>query len=268
MTDFLDGMLNDPKAAPQAAPEPAKPAETPATPPAPSPAPPKEPAPAPELPKAADAPKGEPPKDQGPFFSAMLDEREKRQRLEKELEAFRRDQQQRSSPRPQYQDDPDAWARHIEQRQSEAVRDIRFEVSEEFANEKHGDDKVKAAKTWSEERARSEAQAYGFSPFAAEFMRQRHPIDWLVKQHKQAQWLAQVGDDPEAYVRRKYAELTAVPAAVTAAPLNGGAPPQPGMPLSKPFVPDKSLVDAPSAGGIRTGTPVGPGATFDAVFPK
>ena len=270
MSDVLDDMLADtPKEAPKGAPEGEVPAVQPQTPPAGTPTTPAaEAAPATDVTAPTGAP--QPPPGYVPL-SALLDDREKRQKAQAEADRLKAElarlQQQQPSP-PSYQDDPEGWARSIEQRVAERARDIKFEQSEMFASMAYGAELVEKAKAWSEEKARSEASAYGYSPFVTMLHHQRHPLDWVVNEYQQAQRLAEVGTDWDAWARKRAAELAAQTEPNAQAP-NGHAPPQPATPQARPaFNPPKSLVDAPSAGGMRGGTPVGPMEAFDAVFQK
>lgn len=205
-------------------------------------------------------------------LSALLDDREKRQKAQAEAEALKAQlaklqAQQQPSP-PSWQDDPEGWARTVEQRVAEKARDIKFEQSEMFASMAYGAELVEKAKAWSEDKARSEASAYGYSPFVTMLHHQRHPLEWVVNEYKQAQRLAEVGQDWDAWARKRAAELAAQTEPNAQAP-NGHAPPQPATPQARPaFNPPKSLVDAPSAGGMRGGTPLGPEAAFAAMLPK
>jgi hypothetical protein len=160
---------------------------------------------------------------------------------------------------PSVQDDPEAFAAY----QTELVNRTRtntiFDVSETMATEKYGAEPVQSAMEW----AMGKAQA---SPaFASEYLKQKHPIDWAVKQQRRETLLNEIGDDPDAYVRRRAAELAQA----------GGTPPQPAQPspavLPQPAAtpatpaPRPSLASAPTAGGMNT-VPIGPGAAFDAAI--
>jgi len=191
-----------------------------------------------EIPKPADPPTEE--KVRG-ILHATLDEREKRQRLERENAELRAQIQPRTIPSIQ---DEEAYTAHVNDMVNRAVVSERFNVSESMAQEKHGADAVKAAMDWGMQRSQE-------SPaFAAEYMRQKHPIDWAVKQHKRDALMKDLGDDPDAWVRKRYAEInpsgttTAIPQASQAQ-----AAPQP-TPQQQPL-PTKSLASATSAGGMQ-----------------
>lgn len=260
--DFLDTMLKEEPAPAQSgetqASQPASTAAEPVTPVTGDPAPP--------------TPDGSKPEPGYVPLAALLDDREKRQKAQAENDALKAQLArltQKPPPAPSYQDDPDAWARMLEQRTYEIKRDTKFEQSEMFAVQQHGSELVEAAKTWSEEKAKSEAAQYGYSPLVTMIHHQRHPLDWVVKEYQKDKWLSEVGNDRDAWAKKRFAELNATPDPNAPPAAQAGGPPQPGTPLTKPaFTPPKSLVHAPSAGGMTKGMPVGPGAAFDAVFPN
>lgn len=272
MDDFLETMLKQdpaPAASGEASPSTPAPESTPASTPEPTPATTAEPAAAGE-PAAG----GKPASPEGYVpIAALLDDREKRQKAQAEadeLKAQIKKLTEKRAPSPSYQDDPEAWARSLEQRTQEIKRDTKFEQSEMFAVDKYGSELVEAAKAWSEEKAKSEAAQYGYSPLVTMIHHQRHPLDWVVKEYQQAKWLAEVGNDRDAWVKKRYSELSASTDPNAPPANNAGGSPQPGTPQNTkpPFVPPKSLVNAPSAGGMTKGTPIGGGVAFDAVFPN
>lgn len=176
-------------------------------------------------------------------IAALLDEREKRRKAEERAAALEA-QNRRPQQTPSVQDDPEAFAQYIQNLTERASVSSRFDVSETLATEKHGEDTVKAAMQWGMERSQQ-------SPaFAAEYLKQKHPIDWAVRQHKREKLVSDIGDDADAWVRKRYAELTpAAPAAPQAQPQAAPAAPQP---VAQPATPRPSLASAPSAGGLQT----------------
>lgn len=139
LNEILSGAQSDPAPAPAPEPQPAEP--TPA--PAPSGEP---PAPEPKDDRARDEhgrfvpkPQGEqdaaPPaakQDHGPIpIQALLDEREKRQRAERELEEYRRRTAQPPAPpqRPDVFADPDGAFQHVERQVAEQVTRARLDMS-------------------------------------------------------------------------------------------------------------------------------------------
>lgn len=199
--------------------------------------------PTPEPPKPAE-PKIEP--GHVPL-AAVLDEREKRKKAEERLAALEA-QQRKPQAAPSVQDDPEGFAQYVQQVQERGAISSRFELSEVIATKDHGADVVKAAMDWGMERSQQ-------SPaFAAEYLKQKHPIDWAVRQHKREKLVSEIGDDDaaqKAFIERRARELGLIPAAPpTGAPAPQAAP-QPVAP-SKPPPPSPSLASAPSAGSLNT----------------
>ncbi len=194
-------------------------------------------------------------------FKGYLDEREKRQALERERDELRKQLEAKNQPAeyvapPSPQDDPQGYAEHIRQETQRIAVNMRFELSENMATEKHGEDAVKSAMQWALERAQQ-------SPtFATEYMAQRDPINWAVKQQKRFQTVENIGDDEEAYVRRRAAEMGLI-ASLPNAPSQ--ASPQP---VSKAPAPIPSLAHASSAGGMGTVPLKGPDQVFNEIFRK
>lgn len=245
-----DGKQPDP--APSVAVEPPKPAE-------PTPAPLK--AETPPAPKA-EAPKGDPVFVQ---LSAVLDEREKRQKAEARLAELEAKQQQPEAPSFQTAEE---WRDYVQSQAAEAVWNAKAGWSEHAARTQHGKDVVDKALEWAYNRGTEEKSRLNFSPFALEQMRQQHPVDWVVRQYKQNQTLAEYGDDEatqKAYIERRARELGLIPAAADpAAPAVPAAQPQPTLPQK--VVPSRSLASAPSAGGIATPVMKSDADTFKEAF--
>lgn len=191
-------------------------------------------------------------------ITALLDEREKRQRLERELSDLRSRQQ--PEPPPTFQT-PEEIATYVQREAANAAWSAKVDFSESSAREKHGDATVEAAIQWGLQKCEQEKAALGFSPFAVEQMRQRHPIDWVVRQQKRDAFLNEVGDDVEAYKAKLLAASQPAAPDNPAPPAPAAASPQPAAP--KPAPPRPSLASAPTAGGIQVVPAVAP---FDAVF--
>lgn len=191
-------------------------------------------------------------------ISALLDEREKRQKFERELNELRAQRQRPETP-PNLQT-PEEIAAYVQREAANAAWSAKAEFSENTAREKHGDELVDAAIQWGLARCEAEKAQLGFSPFAVEQMRQRNPIDWVIRQHKRDALLTEIGDDPEAYKAKLRAELAASAATSPASTASAAAPPQPAAP--KP-TPRPSLASSPSAGGMQT---VPAKAPFESAF--
>jgi hypothetical protein len=224
---------------------------------------PKEPEKAPEEPKApAEAPQEPEPKPSEaaerpehtvplPKYLDTRDENKELKRRLAELEAKER----KPDKIPDPVDDPDGFARYADRVADSKVTNLKFEMSDQMARTAHGAEVVEKATDWALERAQQDPV------FAAQYMREAHPIDWIVRQHKRDGLVSQLGDDPDAYVRRRAAEL-----GLTAPPAGEVPKPATEPPAEKPAAPTKSLIDQPSGGGIVT-VPIGPTAGIDATFP-
>jgi len=251
--NIAEELLGKPAAAeaPQAAQEPVKAPE--ATPQAPGAETPPTPATAPPRADPGFVP-----------ISAMLDERDKRQKTEarlRELEA----QQRQPEPVPSIQD-PEQLAAYLEARAERAEWNAKANWSEHSARDKHGSETVDKALEWAFAKGEAEKRRFGFSPFAAEQVNAVHPVDWVVKAYQQHQAFSEYGDDEakqKAFIEKRARELGLIPdpaATVSVAPPQPTPVPQPPRP-----VPSKSLASAPSAGGNQT-IPTGPGVAFDSAF--
>lgn len=255
MANELDALFGEPEAAPtepakiepQAQPEAGQgrdeqgrfaPKETKAETPA---------APVAEVPKPAEL-KVEPPKteEKDPFFVGMLNEREKRQKLTREIADLRAAQQQKPQHIPSIKDDPDGWAAHQEGVIARRLFEQRVDDSEYTAREKHGDAVVDAALQFGFDQLNS------VPGFAQQQASQRYPIDWLIKQHKRHELMAQIGDDDaaqKAFIERRARELGLIPNPSPAAP--AAVQPQPTPSTTAPL-PRRSQASEPSAGGPQT----------------
>lgn len=172
----------------------------------------------------------------------------------KELKRWRQEQEAKAASTPK---EPGPFDEKEMGVVSAEVAKLRFEMSDELARQAHGAEKVEAAADWALEKAKSDPV------FAARYMREKHPIDWIVRQHKQEGLLKELGDDPDEYVRRRAGELGLI--AAPAAPPPAAAAPTQQAP--RPAAPRPSLITAPSGGGV-TEVPTGPLAALEAVFPR
>jgi hypothetical protein len=193
-----------------------------------------------------------------------LDTRDENKRLKAQLaELQARAPAEPAAPVPSFKDDPDGLAAYLAEQTNRTAVGTRFDVSELTAREKHGDEAVTAAMDWGMQRSQE-------SPaFAAEYLKQKNPIDWAVKQMKRAKLVDEIGDDEEKYFAaqaEKRGYVKASPAAAPAAP----ATPTPQAPAPAPTqpapqaAPTRSLASAPSAGGPAI-VPAGEFAAFDAL---
>lgn len=219
-----------------------------------------EPAPStatPSAPAPASTPAPEPRQEAIPLATA-LEWRDNAKAFKRKLEALEAERAATPAPEvPSATADPEGFAGYMADLANRTRMNTVFEVSETMATEKHGADAVKSAMDW----AMGQAQA---SPsFAAEYLKQKHPIDWAVKQQKRFGLMDKIGDDEEAYIRRRAAEL-GIAAPAPTEPQPSSAVPQPSAaPAPKPA--PRSIASTPSAGSQHS-VPTGPGNAFEAAF--
>jgi hypothetical protein len=234
--DFLSLDGNQAPEAPEVTTE-----ETPALPVEPAPAAaaqPENPAPEPVQPPAVPAAQ--------PGFvplSAVLDEREKRQALEKQLQELQRKQQPVQAPSAT--SDPAGWAKAQEEKLAKFELDTKMRMSGAFAMQAYGQEAVNAAKAWG-------AQQNANDPyFGAKFTAQDHPWQWLVDQHRQAQTLERLGSkSPEDWaleyaMAQGFVKPDGQQTQQQPAPAPAAASPQP---QPRP-TPPRSIASVPPAGG-------------------
>lgn len=143
----------------------------------------------------------------------LLDERERRQnesahrqRLEAQLAEFmaKRDQ---AKP-PEFWDDPNAHLEHrlapVRQNIDRSVNQVREDFSQLYANDKYGEEAVRAAYSEMEKVV----QRFGPNhPDYIRVMQSSHPYGELVKWHQSNQTLAKVGGDLDAFLAKRDEEL-------------------------------------------------------------
>ncbi len=194
-------------------------------------------------------------------MAALLDERDKRQKYERELETYRKQAEEaRRAPPPAPIDpitDPEGFEASINQRLEKARWDAITSVSHSMATRHHGADKVKAAEEWLAGELQNNPHLW------QTVQRQVDPYDFVVQQHQRTLRLAKIGDDdPESWAEKWAAQNGYVKADQQHQAASGGAAPSPTQtPLPKP-----SLATARSAGGTAPRVPMGPGAAFEGVF--
>jgi hypothetical protein len=243
--------------------------------PAQEPAPPPEPKEQPPAPVTNPEPQAQPPSVEPPTvharppdgyipIAAVLDEREKRQALQRERDDWQRKfEEATKQPPPAPIDpiaDPEGFERDLQDRFRKAEWDATTRVSLGFAVKQHGAEAVKAAETWVAEMVQANPA------FFQTIQAQSDPYDFVVRQHKRHLSLSKMGeDDPETWAS-KWAEQNGYVKAdqsqgqVSAG--NGASSQQPA-PLPKP-----SLASAPAASGSALKIPVGQGVAFDEVFKR
>lgn len=232
----------------------------PATPEPPASEPPvtTQPAQEPQAPEPAPSQPSGPPPGYIPI-AAVLDEREKRQKFEREVEEYKRKFEEATRKPPQPLDplaDPEAFERQLNERIERVRWDAITNASLVAAIRHHGQEKVKAAEEWLQQELQSNPAIWQV------IQRQPDPYDFVVSQHQRTLRLQKIGDeDPETWAQ-KWAEANGyVKAGQQPQQSAGGAQPSP-----QPTLPRPSLASAPSAAGRAPNIPTGPGAAFDAVF--
>lgn len=213
-----------------------------------------------ETPPAPVEPQPEPPVQEEQRhvpLATFLDQRDELKRYKQELETLRNQPQAPRQPAeiPDPLDDPQGYVAHQDRVVEEKLTNQRFEISDMIARQQHGAETVDAAGQWAAEKARTDPT------FAVAYMRQAHPIDWIVQQHKQDQLISDIGGNVDDWFTREAAKRGYAPAPTAAAvPM---AAPQQVAPA--PPVPPRSLASVPGAGGVSD-VPTGPMAALGSVF--
>lgn len=190
--------------------------------------------------------------------AALVDERVKRQEAERranELERQLAERAQQPSALPDPLDDPEGFAAHQNQQFQQALTQQRFQMSDVMARQAHGVETVDTASEWAMERAKTDPV------FAAQYMRQAHPIDWIVQQHKRDADLSDYSTDPIAFARRILENAGQQIAPVAAAPI--AVPVAMAPPVAAP---PRSIASQPAAGAAPQTAPIGATAAVDSLF--
>lgn len=192
-------------------------------------------------------------------LEALLDTREKAQRAQREVEEYKRElealKRKPSTPIDPIAD-PDGFHRFVEEQRAKDRQDTLFETSWLVAQQQHGEEAVKAAEEWLKDELQSNPGLY------QTIARQRHPYDFVVKQHKRSLSVAKLGEDDFETAARKWAESQGYSLQQQQAALDAATPsPQPRTAIPKP-----SLANAPSVGGAAPKIPVGDGVAFGRLF--
>ena len=175
-------------------------------------------------------------------LAALLDEREKRQRIERELEELRRWRQQQENaaqPKPDFYENPEAVLAQQQQAFQHAITSATLKQSRFLAERDHGADVVAEAYAYFDQHPEQ----------SAALLKEPSPFHAAVEHYKRQKLLTEVGNDPEAWRAQQEAEIRAKLEAELA--------------QRKPAAPPRSLASAPSAGGETHS----PGSAFDELFP-
>lgn len=245
--DFLDEVLSN---EPQTAVEEPEPVIEAAVEPEP------EPEPQPEVEKSHERPE--------PGFvpiAAIMDERDKRKDLERQIAELRSQNEVPAAPDPY--DDPQAYSAYMRGELDKALQAQKVDMSWQFAVSQHGEEGVTKAREWALEKAQKDP---GFrAQLDTEFATQAMPIEWVVQQHRASEQMGKLGgkslDDwfNEELARRN--------ATATSAPVEVAAPVA-IIPATKAAPPPRSIA---SDNGTATRAPVDTGnpmADLDAIFSR
>ena len=184
--------------------------------------------------------------------TALLDEREKRQRIEAEAEQMRREvaeyrrreEQARQKPveAPDILEDPAGYRQHVEQVFDQRLNAQRLQMSRFMAEREFGKETVDAAFEFFNRHPRdSWALIQEPSPFHA-----------AVDAYKRAQAVEEFGTDPNAYREKLRAEMEAEMRESIRAELAAEMTP------NRPKSPPRSLASAASSGSNAPPIPVDP----------
>lgn len=233
---FLDEPLRDEQG--RFAPREPAPAEAPTPPPPTTAVPP--PAGQPEPAPQAHEPNAEPWKE-----AKWWDEKEKRQRLERELEDHKRklaELTQKPQERIDPIIDPEGWEQAQQATLKQREWDLTTKMTRMFAVRQYGPEQVAAAEQWV-------AQELQTNPgFFMSIEQQDDPYDFVVRSHRRALNAQRLGDDPFETVAEKWARENGYvkldPSGQPAMP-HAGAP-SPQLPARAPL-PRPSIANAPAA---------------------
>lgn len=189
-------------------------------------------------------------------IAAQLDERDKRQRIEREFEEFRRNVEAQRATEQEKLDpllDPEGFEAAVNERIAQATWTAITTTTRSIASRHYGEDVVKAAESWVE----SEVQN---NPTLRQAIRQQSdPYDFVVREHKRRENMAKYGDvDPDTY-GKTWAEKNGYVLANAV----------PNAPLVQPAVlPRASIASAASAGSNAPRIPIGNGVAHERLFDK
>lgn len=197
-----------------------------------------------------------------------VDDRIRLKQLEDENKALR----EKSQPEfeiPDPKTDHEGYQEYTRQLGEIRIINERLNMSEVFARDKHGDERVNTVQNWFIERAQADP------PLFQRIMQARNPYGEAIKEYDKEQLLQSLSDPEE---RKAYDEWKKQRSAVP--PVPPGSPPaqQPAQPAAAakpaaaqpqpPAAPlPTSIASMPGAGnGGNIAIPVGNGAAFDSIF--
>lgn len=199
---------------------------------------------------AAPTPQPEPVRPPDVPLATYLDTREELKSARARLAELERLQTPAEPVRvPDLYDNPEEYQQYIEQQVQQRLAAVEWGVIERLSTQTtiaaHGAETLDAAKAWAVENRQTR-------PYLGQmFKSQPDPFGWLVGEYQRDRLLKDLGSDPDAYVRRRFAELepgsAPQPAATTPAPQPAQAPAAP--PPTPP--PPRSLASLPGSGGAE-----------------
>lgn len=162
----------------------------------------------------------------------------------------------REAPKvPDPYDDPKGFEAHFRSQIEGAAQQQKLETSWHLSVRDHGKELTEQARSWALEKANADPLFKQQLDTAIRI--EALPLDWIVRQHKRDGLLSQIGDDPDAWVRTRAAEL-----GLNAPPITPVIAPQ-----QAPITPPRSLASQPSKSGGVKDVPVHALAALEAVFP-
>lgn len=172
-------------------------------------------------------------------LTALLDEREKRQKLERELEQMRQQVPQQPQQAPQVPDpyeDPAGYQQYIQAQIDDRTFKATAEISGRFAEQKYGKEAVEEAVRWAQEQGAKD-------PTLGQRVRiSNDPVGFIVEQFQREQFWQKYQSDPSI---------------LTQATTQTAAPQMAAPAVTKPIAPPRSLAAAPGAGGGHQSIPDG-----------
>ena len=187
-------------------------------------------------------------------ITAMLDEREKRQAAERELQQLRQWREQMEAQAraaqqktPDIYEDPEGFVRQTQESVQQMLWNERLNMSEALARDKFGDEAVESATQAFQQAARANPAIY------AEMRQHPNPYAYVVNWHKRQSILSEIGEDPDKW---KQSQIEALKEQVRQELLSQA------QPSPKPTAPPPSLSKAPARGTDA----IAPGNGFDAIF--
>lgn len=200
-----------------------------------------------------------------PPLSALLDERERRQRAEgeaRELRARIEALERQPAPKaPDRYEDPEGYEQHQQDRLDARFQQFTFETSRRFAERSYGKEEADSLGTWASERCKADPQ------FAQASLQSSDPYEFAKSHRDRETILAEVKpDDLAAFKAWQASRASGDPAPI---PQTQPVAAAPAAAHAVPVVtaPPRSLAAVPSAAGVEH-VPSGPGQAFDGLFQK